>query len=220
MANIERFDAALLHVYGYEELPNGPLKKPLPEKAAKRARLVAAAARHLHQNGIVSEFVLSGTSMLNRKEPLSTLTARNLFDINPEQIHTNPTALATTNQELKTLKKESKEHGWKNTVSIGWELHRNRIQILKDKIFKRTLIDLVFKKPEQTVTVLSAQEILSTYPSPHNQARYGRVIEAIENSESEQRWTKYEEKIVTLMKLPFVPEILDLIARVYRPKAD
>ena len=206
----ERYDAALLDVYGYKEEKCPPTASERPHK---RGRLVIAAARELYESGQVEHFVFSGGPALGRSEPISTLAAEDLIrksHIDPENVTTNPSADVTTSNELKTLKNELSDNRWVNSVSIGWELHKKAIKNLaKKRLNKNT-----------RHKVLSAEEILARYPNERNARRYARVIDAIHNSESERRFQEYENRMHVIMRLPFAVELLDILAKFYRPKAD
>jgi len=207
---MERYDAALLHVYDYKENDN---LNSHPERPGLRTRLVIAAARELLKSNQVDQFVLSGRQVLGKAEALSTLATDHLVrtaHIDNQHVSTNPTARVTTSKEIKTLKDKAQANSWTNTVSIGWELHRRRIEILADKILPE----------ENDHKVLSAEQVLATYPSARNSKRYKRIIDHIHDSDSDRRWQSYEARILPLMRIPFAPEILDFVAKFYRPKAD
>lgn len=208
---MERNNAALLHVYDYQE--NNGLNSTR-ERPGKRTRLVIAAARELLKAGQVEQFVLSGGPVLGKSEALSTLATNHLLrtaHIESQSVSTDPFVQVTTSKELKTLRKKALANSWVSTISIGWELHRKRIEILANRILPKGKIQH---------RVLSAEEVLSTYPSKRNSERYMRIINGIHNSDSEHRWQSYERKILPMMKIPFVPELLDFVAKFYRPKAD
>lgn len=206
----ERYDAALLHVYGYKEEKCPP---DAPERPSIRTRLVIAAARELYRSGQTEHFVLSGGPALRKSESMSTLAADDLIrktHIDPENVTTNPSADVTTSNELRTLKNELLDNRWLSSVSIGWELHKEAIEDLaKKRLNKNT-----------RHKVLSAEEILATHPSERNARRYARIIEAIHNSESERRFQKYENRMHVIMRFPFAVDLLDFVAKFYRPKAD
>jgi len=211
MRNLERFDGALLHVYGYKEAKITPTAS---ERPAMRERLVIAAGRELQKRGLIDNVVVSGGAMLGRNEPLSELAAEDFerkTNIESKNMYIKSTAPTTTSGELKSLREEARNHGWNNLLSISWGIHKPRVEVLIKKIFKKTKMKL---------TTLSAEEILTTLPEPRNQERYGRIIEGIHNSESEKKWEAYEKKILPLMKIPFGSQLLDFISRAYRPKAD
>ncbi|MDP2632418.1 MAG: hypothetical protein Q8P25_01715 [Candidatus Curtissbacteria bacterium] len=208
---MERYDAALLHVYDYKE-NNG--QNSVRERPGLRSRLVVAAARLLFKNNQVDQFVLSGGAALGKTEALSTLSADHLVrtgHIDHNSVKTNRSAQVTTSKELETLKDEALVSSWSNTVSIGWELHRNRIQMLANKILPKAKIDH---------KVLTAEQVLSTYPSERNAKRYESIIDAIHNSEGELRWQSYEKRMMLVMRIPFATQLLDFVAKIYRPKAD
>lgn len=145
---------------------------------------------------------------------MSTLASDHLIrtaNIDRQYVNANPSAQVTTSREINTLKDIALANSWANTVSIGWELHKRRIEILANKILPKGKI---------SHKVLSAEQVLSTYPSARNAKRYARIIDRIHNSDSERRWQTYERRIFPLMRIPFVPEILDFVAKFYRPKAD
>ena len=206
----ERYDVALLHVYGYKE---EKCPHDAPERPNIRTRLVIAAAREMYKRDQVGHFVFSGGPALGKSEPFSTISADDFIrktHIEAENVAVNPSAQVTTSKELKTLKSEASVNQWPSSVSVGWEVHKERIEILARRILG--------KKTRHKV--LSAEEILSTYPSERNAKRYARIIDAVHNSESERRWQAYEKRVLPLMRLPYVPELLDFVAKVYRPKAD
>lgn len=208
---MERYDAALLHVYDYKE--NNSLN-PTRERPGLRTRLVIAAARELIKNGQVDQFVLSGGPVQGKTESLSTLASDHLVrtaHIERQNVDTNPSAQVTTSREIKTLKDKVLVSSWTNTVSIGWELHRSRIEILANKILPKEKINH---------KVLSAEQVLSTYPSARNIKRYAQVMDSIHNSKSEARWKSYERRLLPIMRFPFAVEILDFVAKFYRPKVD
>lgn len=214
-----QYDAAVLHVYGYKERKENEHVRP-----AFYSRLVLAAARELRKAGQVENFTLSGKQFLGEKEPVSTITANEFVrkaKDDSQNVYVNPSAPVTTNQELKFLRKEAEKpaHNWSHVVSIGWELHKPTIKTLADRIFSgRTF--LWFKREKIDIDFKSAEEILQTYPSPRNQERYKRIIDELHQSEGEKKWKKYEERKAKILNLPFVPEILDVVARFRRPKAD
>lgn len=212
----ERYDAALLHVYGYKEEKCPP---DSPERPSIRTRLVIAAARDLYRNGQTDHFVFSGEPALGKTEPMSTLAAEDFIRktrIDPKNVLINSDADITTNQELRTLRQAAIDNGWRSLVSIGWSLHEKRInEVAAKRLWKK--LSRIGAKHE----VLTAEKILSDYQSPRNAARYEKVIERIHNSESEKRWEKYERRVLLISKrVPFGIEILDFVAKFYRPKAD
>lgn len=209
-----KYDAALLHVYGYKDQTINPGKKVPPLRPALRSRLVIAAARELFERGLIENFILSGQAMIGKVEAVSTLTARELVHrthIDPEHVFVNPDSPVTTSQELRFLHKIASQKNWSKLLCIGWELHRDNVEILIPKKFKRSKMQITFK---------SAKEILGAYPSLTNQDRYGCVIDNIENSPGEKKWAEYEKRKNKIVSLPFGDKILDLVARVWRPKAD
>src|SRR3990167_9150766 len=159
MANSERFDAALLHVYGYNEdqRPDRENKHSVPVRPDIRGRLVISAAR-----------------------------------------------------ELKTLRKTADDNSWQNLLSISWELHKPRVKALAKKIFRRKKKKIVF---------LSAEDVLFSHPTPRNIARYKRVIDNVHDTKEERNWQVYEEKLLKIIRIPFASNVLDLVARFYRPNA-
>lgn len=215
--NPPKHDGALLHGYGYKER-----KKDEHVRPSAYSRMVLAAARELKKAGQVENFAFSGGSFLGEKEPMSILIANEFVrknHVDPNHVFVNPSAPATTNQELKFLRKNAEEHGWSHVVSIGWELHKPTIRTLANNIFREKTFPWS-KKEQVHVDFKSAEEILQTYPSPRNQQRYKRIIDNLHNSEGEKKWEEYEKRKAKVLRPPFVPEVLDLVARVYRPKAD
>lgn len=214
MANSERFDAALLHVYGYNEdqRPDRKNKHPVPVRPDVRGRLVISAARELKKAGLVDNFVLSGEGV-SGKPPASLVAAeetirRTHTDYN--HVCANPQAPFTTSGELKTLHKTADNSSWQNLLSISWEIHKPRIQALAKKIFSRKKKKIVF---------LSAEHVLLSYPTPRNTARYKQVVDSIHNTQEEQNWQAYEKKLLKIIRIPFASDVLDAVARFYRPNA-
>ena len=204
------YDAALLHVYGY-----GERKDNEPSRLSSRSMLVLEAARSLMQAGKVENFVFASRPALGIKEPMGTVTANEFMRmprIDPKHVFVNPSAPATTNQELQFLSQMAKKHRWTQVVSIGCELHKRTITTLAERIFKNR-VNFEFK---------SAEEILQTYPSPRDQQKYQDIIDSLHNSEGERKFARYESGLANKFKLhfPFGPEILDLVARFYRPRVD
>ena len=214
MANSEKFNAALLHVYGYNEdqRPDRENKHPAPVRPDIRGRLVISAAKELKKVGLVDNFVLSGKGV-SGKPPASLVAAdetirRTHTDYN--HVCTNPKAPFTTSGELKTLRKTADDNSWQNLLSISWELHKPRVKALAKKIFRRKKKKIVF---------LSAEDILLSYPTPRNIARYKRVIDNVHDTQEERNWQVYEEKLLKIIRIPFASNVLDLVARFYRPNA-
>lgn len=206
----ERYDGALVHIYGYEERGNDK-----HARVSIRSKLVLEAARELMKSSQVENFVFASRPALGEKEPMSTVTANefiHMTHVDPKHVFVNPSAPATTNQELKFLRMTAEKHHWSQVVSVGCELHKRTITTLAERIFKDG-IDFEFK---------SAEEILQTYPSPQDQQRYQKIIDALHNSEGEKKFARYESGLANKFKLhfPFGPEILDVVARFYRPKVD
>ncbi|MDP3987693.1 MAG: hypothetical protein Q8P80_00955 [Candidatus Levybacteria bacterium] len=213
MANIERFNAALLHVYGYNEdqRPNRENKHPVPVRPDIRGRLVISAARELKKAGLVDNFVLSGEG-ISGKPPASLVAAdETIRKTHTDSTHVcaNPQAPFTTSGELKTLRKTADDNSWQNLLSISWELHKPRIQALAKKIFR--------KKGE--IVFLSAEHVLLSYSTPRNTARYKQVIDSVHNTQEEQNWQAYEKKLLKIIRIPFASDVLDFVARFYRPNA-
>lgn len=211
----ERYDAALLHVYGYKEVRCPPTA---PERPHIRTRLVIAAARELYRRGQVDHFVFSGGPALGRSDPISTLAAEDFIrksKIDPKNVVVNSDTEATTNQELRSLRNVAMDNGWTSLVSIGWGLHEERINFVAEKRLWKKLSRFGAQHK-----LLDVEEILSSYPNPRNSVRYEKVIEQIRNSESEKRWARYERGALLISKIPFGIELLDFVAKFYRPKAD
>ncbi len=207
---LKRYDAVLIHSYGYEKR-QGDKQPPL----SMRSKLVLEAAKVLMQAGQVENFVFVSRPALGVKEPLGKVTAdefMRIAEVDDKHVYVNPSAPATTNQELQFLKLMAKKHHWTQVVSIGCKLHKRTITTLAERVFKDG-IDFEFK---------SAEEVLQTYPSPHDQQRYQRMIADLHNSEGEKEFARYESGIANKFKLhfPFGPEILDVVARFYRPRVD
>ena len=206
----KRYDAALLHVYGYEERKEDGHLRP-----STRTRLVLEAARELMQAGKVDNFVFASRPALGKKEPMSTVAANEFIrttHVDSKHVFVNPSAPATTNQELKFLRKEAGVQSWSHVISIGCELHKRTITILAKRLFKDG-VDFEFK---------SVEEILQTVPSHTDRKKYQQIIDQLHNSEGEKKFTKYESGVANKFKLhfPFGPEILDVVARFYRPRVD
>lgn len=201
------YDAALLHVYGYEKNGNSRL--------STRSMLVLKAARELMRAGLVENFVFVSRSALGVKEPMSTVTASEfirLTEVDKKHVFVNPSAPATTNQELKFLHNKTGEQHWSYVISIGCEIHRRTIETLAKRIFNDG-VNFEFK---------SAEEILQTLPSPRKREKYKLIIDDLHNSEGEKKFARYESGLANKFKLhfPFGPEILDVVARFYRPRID
>lgn len=212
MISSERFDGTLLHAYGYLE---GRTSHTRPDI---RSRLIEAAGRELQSRGLVNNFVVSGRTLGGRSEPLSEVIIgdfRRKAHIGPENTYVNPTAITSTRAELVSLREEAKKHKWTNLLSISWGVHKPRIEILARKIFRRG----IFRKTKMRVTMLSAEEILTTLPEPRNRQRYARVIEGVHNSEGERKFEAYERKARLLSQIPFVPQLIDFVPTHYKPKA-
>ena len=73
MANSEKFNAALLHVYGYNEdqRPDRENKHPAPVRPDIRGRLVISAAKELKKVGLVEHLEESKGAKIKRKWSLS-----------------------------------------------------------------------------------------------------------------------------------------------------
>lgn len=224
MVNGERFNAALLHVYGYNEdqrPPDRKSKHSIPIRPDIRGRLVISAARELKKDGLVDNFVLSGEGV-SGKPPASSVAAeetirRTHTDYN--HVYVNPQAPFTTSGELKTLHKTADDNSWQNLLSISWQLHKPRIQVLAKKIFRRSLIDLFFRRRKRRLVFLSAEDVLSSHPTHRNRARYKRVIDNVHDTQEERNWQAYEEKLLKIIRIPFASDMLDAVARFYRPNA-
>lgn len=220
-----QYDLALIPVTGYKEYPHAKVVSPKPVRPAEQARTELAAAKVLFRKGIVGRFVISGRKALKEEQPVSTVTALEFIrktHVNPDDITVHDDRPVTTRQELLALKETAGKNNCNNLLILAWELHKPRIETLAKDIFRpnffqRFVNKISGKTPQQPrVTVVSVEEILFDY----GDKRYQPVIERMHQSPKQKKWREYERKVMPMMKIPFVPFLLDSIARIYRPKAD
>lgn len=220
-------DAALLHVYGYKPDNRPGEHPPIRVRPAITARLgIHAAETLMAQDKLAERLVMSGGPALGYTEPVSTTTEEEIHRRygNAVEVFTNPHAQVTTRQELRFLQTTAEKEGWLHVISIGWGIHKPRIQLIGDRLFSspiKSLVNRLTGKPNTTISYMSIEDILTHHPNERRRAKYKQIIADIHASEGEKRWKAYEAKVTPIIKyVPFGTELLDLVAKIWRPKAD
>lgn len=207
----------LVHIVGINkdsrpEGHKGP--KTLFPRPDIRGRLLQAAVRELGKKEPHS-FVFSGRPFSGDEsnKPISTVYADefNRRTYNKYPVYTNPEAVVTTAEELKTLKRQMEKDRSKKAVCLGWSVHVPRIKLL---------VERMFGKNKDNITVLSPEEVLGKLPNERNRARYLRIIDGLKDTPEEKNWESYEKKQLWILKhILFAPSLFNFVARYYRPKA-